>query len=332
MIAPLTRARETIAQSGRLLLFYVVLNSVVLFLFGALWLVRAVVRPLEALARTTEKLAAGEIEGLPPLAGTNEIQRLHAATGALVTSLKARREKLLEAERLAALGVFASGIAHEVGNPLAAVIGYIEILARGGRADGERDEWYARSLTELRRIDRFLRDLLEYARPRATAPRAVDVASVVEEALRSFEGQPRAEGVDFTRDPREAREHRALAEPERLRDVVVNLVTNALDALADVTRQRRVAVRISHDGAGQVVLEVSDNGPGIPADVRARIFEPFFSTKGPGKGTGLGLAIVKASVAAWGGRVEVDDAPGGGTRVRVFLNADLDGQRRDAIR
>lgn len=153
VIAPLTRARETIAQSGRLLLFYVVLNSVVLFLFGALWLVRAVVRPLEALARTTEKLAAGEIEGLPPLAGTNEIQRLHAATGALVTSLKARREKLLEAERLAALGVFASGIAHEVGNPLAAVIGYIEILARGGRTDGERDEWHARSLTELRRIE-----------------------------------------------------------------------------------------------------------------------------------------------------------------------------------
>jgi signal transduction histidine kinase len=355
VVAPVSRARETVEQSGRLLLFYVVLNSVVLFLFGALWLVRAVVRPLESLARTTEKLAAGEIDGLPPFAATNEIQRLHAATEALVTSLKARREKLIDAERLAAVGAFASGIAHEVGNPLAAVMGYVEILERGPRSEPERAELLSRSQDELRRIDRFLRDLLEYARPRQVAIAPVDVVAIVTDALRLFEGQPRASGVEIVREFSQA--HHAMAEAEPLREVVVNLVSNGLDALAGVEGQRRVTVRVAPvgtapvgtapastapastapastapAGAGPVVIEVHDNGPGIPAEIRARIFEPFFSTKGPRKGTGLGLAIVKANVVAWGGRIEVDAAPGGGARVRVFLNAAPIGVAIHAVR
>ena len=225
------------------------------------------------------------------------------------------------------MGAFASGIAHEVGNPLAAVIGYVEILGRGQRSETERAELLSRSQGELLRIDRCLRDLLEFARPRQVALVAVDVVAIVTDALRCFEDQPRAANVQIVRDFPAAEALggatmlRAMAEAERLREVVVNIISNGLDALAGVAGEPRLTVRVAQGGAGRVMVEVSDNGPGIPAEIRPRIFEPFFSTKAPGKGTGLGLAIVKASVAAWGGRVEVDEAPSGGARVCVFLNA-----------
>jgi signal transduction histidine kinase len=234
-----------------------------------------------------------------------------------IEELRAQQTAVEHAERLAGIGRLVAGVVHELNNPLTAVNMYSESLAEklGQAGHDPADLEKLRAILEAgRRIQRLARDLVAYARPQAARPEPVDLAGAVEEAVRLAKPalKDRCAHVDRRIDPC------PLVEGSRasLVQVLVNLVTNAAQAVAS---GGHVALSLAPDGP-EVRLVVEDDGGGMPPEVAARAFEPFFTTRG-GEGIGLGLPIARGIVERHGGTVSLETAPGAGTKVTVRLPA-----------
>ncbi len=264
--------------------------------------------------------AAGDIDGA-------------AAMGQDLERVRSLERQVLQAERLATLGQLAAGVVHELNNPLTSIVSYGDYLARRLAAAGPEfnaDAERARRICEgAERIQRLTRDLMSYGRPtgepaRELEPLALD--EVVSQALSFCDHVLKTCGARlqtaFAPDL-----PRVLGVRTQLQQVVVNLVTNACHALQGISGERgrdRVSIRTAAatlNGAPAVLLAVSDTGTGIPEAHRARVFEPFFSTKAQGVGTGLGLPIVKNIVDAHGGQISFETTTGRGTCFTVVLPA-----------
>lgn len=210
--------------------------------------------------------------------------------------LRAAREEIGRGERLASVGRLAAGVAHEVGNPMTALIGYLGILQERletGRGPGDYLERIGR---EAGRIDRILRDLLTLARPPPAQLEAVDLRSAAENARGLVAAQPGWTGCGLeTRVPAELPPARG--DPHYVVQVLVNLLINAAKAGA-----KRIEISGRADG-GAPVLQVSDDGPGLPPEAMGRLFEPFFTTSAASEGTGLGLALCHATMERFGGSI-----------------------------
>lgn len=221
--------------------------------------------------------------------------------------------ELVASERLATVGRLAAGVAHEVGNPLAGILGYVA-LARSKADAPELKDFLERIDHEVQRIDLIIRGLLDLGRPGTTSLGPVEVGPVVETCVRLVRAAPELSGVTVELALERGLLARADAGP--LSQIVINLVLNAAQAMGGQGAVR-VSSRREEDEAR---LVVEDGGTGIPADVMPRLFEPFFTTKGRG-GTGLGLAVSQRLVQVMGGRLEAENIPGGGARFTVSLPA-----------
>jgi C4-dicarboxylate-specific signal transduction histidine kinase len=215
------------------------------------------------------------------------------------------------------VGEIASGVAHEVNNPLAAIRMEAELL---GRASTDPDiNTTAMTITrEVDRAARIVRSLLRLARRADTAPTRVQINDLVHDVAEIRQRVLRADNVEFrTRLDQSAPPVLGLG--QELQQVVINLVTNA----EHVVKQRQPAViqLATQAREGWVRLVVEDSGPGVPVDIRGRIFDPFFTTKGPDEGTGLGLAICQRVVTEVGGKIWLEDSELGGARFVVELPA-----------
>ena len=313
------------------------LGSGLLVLVGlAVWLLeRAVVSRLAGIDAALGSVGAEQDEPVPEggdalgrlgaavnrLAGRlrEERARTRAQIGALEQANRALlevREDLARSERLAVVGRLAAGVAHEVGNPITAVIGYAglmrERLAQGRSpqllTDDPVADYAQRIEREAGRIDRILRDLIDLARPRATQLVRVDLARAVEEARLLVQPQPSWKGTALEAQlPADL--PAARGEEHYVVQVLVNLLANAAKAGA---RTVRVTGRADESF---VFLEVADDGRGIAADALPRLFEPFFTTGAPGEGTGLGLALCHATMERIGGGIT---ARAGASKGAVF--------------
>ena len=228
--------------------------------------------------------------------------------------------QLLQAEKLAALGQTISGVAHELNNPLATILTWAERLA-GRSVDEVTRRGLDAIFSESERAAKIVRNLLTFARKRHTTRTMVDLNQVVREtlALRAYE--QRVSNISIV-DALAAGLPRVFADPHQVKQVLLNLVINAEQAMLSANGRGALVVRTWHDMEGEtVLLEVSDDGPGVPDDVQALIFDPFFTTKEVGKGTGLGLTVAYAIVQDHGGRITLTSAPGGGAAFRVEFPA-----------
>ncbi|HEY7726482.1 MAG TPA: ATP-binding protein [Anaeromyxobacteraceae bacterium] len=306
---------------------------------GGFLLARLVARPLDRLLAAAARL--GGAEGLPVLGESGghaltraalAFERTAAALGderarlagkvaeltAANRALAEARESLIRSEKLATVGRLAAGLAHEVGNPLGAVTGYVE-LARArlpADADAELAEALDRIAAAAARIDQTVRGLLDFAHPAPPSLRPVELAAAVEAAQRLARVQARFRGVEVALDLPPGLPC-AVADEHQLTQVFLNLFLNAGDAMAG---SGRVAVR-ARDAGAHVVVEFEDSGPGIPAADLPRVFDPFFTTKDPGEGTGLGLAICHRILEAAGGEIAAGRAGGGGARFTLLLRS-----------
>jgi len=238
--------------------------------------------------------------------------RLHAEKREL-----ARRAQV--AEKLAAVGTMTAGLSHEIRNPLNAAALQLTVLERRlAKLPRDAQQPLLEPLLlvrdEIRRLDHILEDFLQFARPREFQPRAVEVSTVLTKVLDLLEGEAERRHVALDRDFQDVPP--VAGDEERLRQVVMNLALNALDA---VGRQGtvRVSSRLEEPDARDVTVYVDDSGPSIPPDLRDRVFEPFFTTKA--QGSGLGLSIVHAIVTQHRGSISVEDAPEGGARFVLRL-------------
>jgi signal transduction histidine kinase len=226
--------------------------------------------------------------------------------------------QLLQAEKLAALGQTISGVAHELNNPLATILTWAERLAQRPVDEGTR-RGLDTILSEAERAAKIVRNLLTFARKRHTTRAMVDLNQVVREtlALRAYE--QRLNNVTVL-EALSSGLPQVFSDPHQIQQVLLNLIINAEQAMIGAHGRGALIVRTWHDAdRDAVVLEVNDDGPGVPDDVQPRIFDPFFTTKDVGKGTGLGLTVAYAIAQEHGGRITLKSEPGKGASFCVEL-------------
>lgn len=229
--------------------------------------------------------------------------------------------QLLQAEKLAALGQTVSGVAHELNNPLATILTWSERLC-----DRSLDEVTKRGMTailsEAERAAKIVRNLLTFARKHHTTRGRIDVNQVVRETLSLRAYDQRVSNIE-TIDALATGLPYVFADPHHVKQVLLNLIINAEQAMLGANGRGTLVTRTWHDKERRaVVLEVNDDGPGVPADFQAKIFDPFFTTKAVGKGTGLGLTVAYALVQEHGGRIRIQSEPGQGASFFVEFPTD----------
>jgi two-component system, NtrC family, sensor kinase len=372
--------RITDPRQAAIFLIILLLVDVAIFAwFGRVVLQWRVLTPIERMIAGVEAISRGDLAARLPAGGSQEMSRLATAVNAMAEHLLHNQEQLaanirsldetnrllteardvmVRAEKLASVGKLGAGIAHEVGNPLAAILGYLGIIGRN--ADEKTLPLIEATEREARRIDRIVRGLLEYARPREAKADTLDVNAVISETVELVRTQGHFTMLEL--DLALAANLPAVrGDPYQLQQVLVNLLVNAADALdgcrdarihvatrtrpvqraprfpvrrkddpegIDYSHRRRLAAAASvprEDPAsesGQIVeIVVADNGPGIPLELIEQIFDPFVTTKEPGKGTGLGLAVSTRLIETMDGRIRAENAPEGGAVFTILLPA-----------
>lgn len=238
-----------------------------------------------------------------------------------ITAERDMRVRLMESDRLAAVGELVAGVAHEVNNPLSSISAFAQLLLRDAGLTAQQRDSLEVIRAETLRASQVVKDLLAFARRSEPQQAPLDLNALVERTLRVRRYQFAEAGVRVETEL--APDLPAVfGDPRQLQQVCLNLFTNAVQAMTAMGGGR-LQLR-SYASGDDVVLEVSDTGPGITADVRAHIFEPFFTTKREGEGTGLGLSVSYGIVTAHGGRIAVADSSPRGTTFRVTLPAGAD--------
>lgn len=319
------------------LFLYVALTGGAILVLMYVALTVLIVRPVDALTRASDRVARGHLDVVVPEEGAFEVAELAASFNSMATQLKADRRALedkvreltetaqnlasaqghlVRSEQLASVGRLSAGLAHEIGNPLAAILGLLELL-RGGDLDArETEEFLARIEAETQRIHRIIRDLLDFARTgkdEEEGPQRADPKKAVEDAVALLRPGKGLRGARI--ETSLARVPDVRASEARLVQLALNLLMNAVDA---VNGKGLVDVVLVQEG-DHVVLTVTDDGPGIAPEVRAHLFEPFVTTKPAGQGTGLGLAVCHTIVERSAGTITVGPGKDGGARFEVRL-------------
>ncbi len=328
--------------SGAVLGGLVVVDVVVFGLFGFTLLRRRVVGPLRRLAAAVREVGDGELSARVPVEGAGEIAELGATFNEMQAALAARtgalekaveelretnarlvqaREGLDRAERLAVVGSLAAGVAHEVGNPMGALLAFLDVAGRDPALSGESRRCLERASEQGERVRIILRQLLDFSRPPQLQRTAVPMEEIARQVVELVSAQREFSDIDFeivaapTLPP--ARGDRSVAS-----QILLNLVLNAAAAL-EAAETRRIRLSLSpiatrtraRDGAAApapprppdgLECRVEDSGPGVRLENPERVFDPFFTTKDPGRGTGLGLANARRLAEEMDGRVELD--------------------------
>jgi signal transduction histidine kinase len=271
---------------------------------------RQLSRPIDELVGWTRLIRRREpLPGGPPTRGAPEFESLRQAVRELAAALETARDRELEAERLRAFQEVARRVAHEIKNPLTSMRIAVDQLQRvGGPADGRSTMAIEVMGAETDRLENLAREFADFGRLPEGPPSEVDLAELLQELTRTVV----PEGVAVAMDSGTPGSRCTLsAHYEPLRRAFANLLRNAAEAMGG---HGRIDVAV-HNGAGALTVTIADHGPGVPAELRQRVFEPYFTTKADG--TGLGLALVRQTVETHGGTVGVSDTPGGGATFTV---------------
>jgi two-component system NtrC family sensor kinase len=367
-------------ESRRVILITVILDAIVLIVFGSFLLSRVLVKPIKDLLRLTQKISDGDFSQKIDVTSTNEIGQLIGSFNRMIERLKGNQEslenyleslesankqlkqaqeELIRTEKLASIGRFAAGVAHEVGNPLGAILGYTGILQKEGMNHEEARDYLKRIEKEIERINRIVRELLDFARPSKFEIKAVQVNQILESTLSLLSYQKNFKNIETQLDMQQDLPL-IKGDESQLSQVFVNIILNAVDAMpeggmlriqtatrvenpdadrlpgiysrrrkndpeeSDYSRMRRAdpltaLFRRASEGNRLVRIRISDTGTGIKKEDLETIFDPFFTTKAPDKGTGLGLSISLRIVESLGGEIKVESEVGKGTTFEVYF-------------
>jgi signal transduction histidine kinase len=376
--ASLTDVSQSLGRSQKLLLFYIVVDILVLVAFGTYIFSKLVVKPVQQLVQTAEGFQEGD--KIPDVSAgeQNELGMLSQALNSMLQRLEENKDELRQhvisleqanlelkraqqevifSEKLASVGRLAAGIAHEIGNPIGIVLGYLDLLQRKDIDETERLELIDRMSTEIQRINQTIRQLLDFSRPGPGERQVIQVHPLIRETLAVLDHQFRKQEIEVVLEL-EAESDTVFAKADQLKQVFLNLMVNAADAM-EATNERpqggqlRVHTRsfageslVKKDVGSKplrrstdpiaadfsylrrihgttedrwIEIQFADNGVGITQEDQERVFDPFFTTKEAGKGTGLGLSVSIQIIETLGGRMELKSRSGEETKVSILL-------------
>ncbi len=235
-----------------------------------------------------------------------------------ITTERKLEQQIVQSERLAAMGAMIGGVAHELNNPLTSILGVSELLQDSQTTDAARKQ-IGILQQQARRAAEIVHNLTYFATPPTPGKTPVNMADIVERTLNlhSYSLRKNSITIDFLRAPTQPV---VKADPHQLMQVFLNLILNAEQAIREIRDRGTLRIRLGNRGEA-VWASFQDDGPGIPADVLPSIFDPFYTTKRPGRGTGLGLSICKSVMKEHNGTIEAANAPGGGAVFTVTMRA-----------
>lgn len=313
-------------EAWRKYLVFSVISALVPNLLLVLLVVRTISRPLQRITLAAVQVTEGDYGTEVDLRKSNDEIGLLAASfndmsrkmATDISTLKELNEKLARADRLAAMGTLAAGVAHEVNNPLASISSLIQMMRSKEGATDETKDQLDIILTQIRRITQVTKDLTNFASARPAARREVDINDVIASCVRLASFDPGFQKLDIQK--RFANKlPPVFADEDQLQQVFLNLLLNARDAMPD---GGSLSI-ITHYSEREVIAEIADTGPGIDIAASKQVFDPFFTTKPTGQGTGLGLSVCYGIVTAHGGRIDVETAHLKGSRFVVRLPVDI---------
>ena len=343
-------------RSQKIFIFYLLTNVVLLSIGGYYLISRIFMRPIKRLADRAQqyedddellfsvRLEDGELNKLSTALNkmmnriSKDREKLRENVNALETAndeLKKAQKEVVKAEKLASVGRLSAGIAHEIGNPIGIILGYIELLKSEDQSESERRDCLNRAEAEILRINSIIRQLLDLSRPIPGEPKRISIHAFLKELIESVKVQPLFSNTELSLladAPRDL----IIVDPNHLRQVCLNLLINAADAVKSSENVNSGVIQIQTDLMdlmdlmdhpqsettvlpSTLAIRFSDNGVGILESEMGNIFDPFYTTKDPGKGTGLGLSVSMTIVDQMGGRLFVESQYGSGTCITICL-------------
>jgi two-component system, NtrC family, sensor kinase len=317
---------------------YIIVFGLTVAVYGWGLLSRLIIGPLRELIEATHQVARGDLSSRVEVRQDDELGQLAEAFNEMTEQISLGREELegsvaelvrlnenlaqtqrelLSSEKLASVGQLAAGVAHEIGNPLAAVSGYLDLIRRRDYLRPPEQEMLDRVHREIHRIDEIIRELLDYSRPQDQSVSLINLNDAINSALTLLRAQKGFEKVELRLELAEVPPVRA--NRSSVQQLIMNLVLNAVQAMADGGSLTITTRPAELEGGPGLQLRIADTGGGIPPAHLAKIFDPFFTTKEPGCGTGLGLSICQRIVENLQGRIGVESQPGAGCVFTVTL-------------
>ena len=347
VLIPLDDIYRQLGRSQHILLIYALINTVILTLLGIYRLNKLTVKPIQRLVRRAETYRDLDDNVFLLEKEDNEFSQLSKSLNRMLMHLGQDKEKLqdsvhslekanielekaqrdlIRAEKLASVGRLSAGIAHEIGNPIGIIKGYLALLNDRSIPQEERADFIARTEREVERINSIIQQLLDFARPSGKEQEIISVHQILADLEEVCRFQPTLSCVRIQLRLEAARDQ-VMANAQQLRQVFLNLVLNAADAVRDTETEGELAIQTALVDSSitdtknqeQLMVRFMDNGPGISDESMTNIFDPFFTTKAPGKGTGLGLSVSFTIIEGLGGSLKAESNEDGGTCMTIML-------------
>lgn len=351
IIISLEEVYLSLRNNQKVLWIYILINTIILTAVGLYRMTRAYLSPMKRLVKRAEEYREEDEIYFSVRKEDNELSQLSKALNRMMERITKDKKKLrstvyslevanrdlrraqreiVQSEKLASIGRLTSGIAHEIGNPIGIIIGYLELLKQKDITENEKEEYIVRTESEINRINTIIRQLLDLSRPSKVEAKPVSVHDIIYEIRDMVKPQPFMADIEMEINV-EAEQDTIVADPNQLRQVFLNLIINAADAISSAgsdykgkmtvqTREEKPENKTGKDSEQPMIKVVfQDNGPGIPEEELDNIFDPFYTTKEPGKGTGLGLWVNFMIIEGMNGKITAESAGGSGTNITLFL-------------
>ncbi len=337
-------------HSQKIVLLYILTNTIILTFIGVLLLYRMTVKPVNRLVKRAEEYTDYSRPLFSREKENNEFGLLSKSLNKMLVrisedkeeiqeslrslenaniELKSAQKEIVRGEKLASIGRLSAGIAHEIGNPIGIVLGYLELLKQNDITDDEKEEYVKRTENEINRINTIVKQLLDFSRPSSGIPVGVPTHAIIHDLVDVIKLQPFMAGIELKLNLL-AENDMVFAEPNQLRQVFLNLIINAADAISSNATGIKGKIQIqteiantsdkgSSGGRPELNILFKDNGHGIPEENLDNIFDPFYTSKEPGQGTGLGLSVCFWIVDSMGGKIIASSTKNNGTIITILL-------------
>ncbi len=340
-----------IRQESKVVLFYVLINTIIFTGIGLLRMMQFVMKPIERLIALSKKYASSNSIFFQD-DNNNEFANLSTSLNNLFSRIRDDNEKLrktvvllesanlelernkkemVRTEKLAAIGRLSAGLAHEIGNPLSIILGYVDLLGREDLTTLERQQFSKNSQLELDRIKTLIRQLLDFARPVNMPEQSIAVNDLVHQVI-GFVGVEKAFAHCTIVQQLHAVKDVLTVHADSLRQVVLNCLLNAADSLDAVDHVGEIVISTANSEedttSASLSISIKDNGTGIADDHLENVFDPFFTTKAPGQGTGLGLFVCHTIIERLGGSIAIRNNPCGEKGSEVVITLPLSESRQ----